>query len=209
MSRFIESIRGNVKKSMTHIAKFIDGISGGRITPNMITFTGLIAHVYIAYLIAQNYFIWAALLLLIFGLFDTLDGSLARLQGSASKTGMLLDSVTDRVKEVMLYAGIAYAFIASGNASYAVWVVLACGMSVIVSYVNAWGEAVSKNQKPISRKTNKVFRVGFMSFDVRMFVLFIGLLSGYLIHAVILIAILAPWTAVERFYLITRDLKND
>lgn len=191
---------------MTMLAKVLNNISGGRITPNMVTMIGLLAHIYIAWLIASGSFIWAGVLLIIFGLFDAVDGALARVQGTSSKTGMLLDSVTDRLKEVILYAGIAYAIIASGEVYYAVWAVLACGISLIVSYINAWGEVVTKDKSNKEHATNKNFRTGFMTYDVRMFVLVIGLLSGYLKQAVVFIAIFAFFTAVERFYLVTKKL---
>jgi len=192
---------------MTYLAKVLNRATGGKLSPNIITFIGLLAHMYIAYLIATQSFTIAALLLVIFGLFDALDGALAREQGSASKTGMLLDSITDRLKEVMLYAGIAYAFISSGQPYLAVWSVLACGISLIVSYVNAWGEAVTKDQKDAKHTTNRAFRTGFMTFEIRMFTLVVGLLSGYLPQAVIFIIVFAFMTACERFYLITQKLR--
>ncbi len=206
MNKILDDIRDSVRSVMVVIARFLNTISGGRITPNMVTMVGLLAHIYIAWLIAMESFAWAAILLVIFGLFDAVDGALARIQGSSSKTGMLLDSVTDRLKEVILYAGIAYAIIVSGEVYYAVWVVLACGISLIVSYINAWGEAVVKDKKDTGHTTNKAFRTGFMTFDIRMLVLVIGLLTGYLKQAVIFIAIFAFWTAVERFYLVTKKL---
>lgn len=203
MNTLIESIRNSVRTLMTHVAKSLDRFSGGHISPSMVTIVGLLAHIYIAWLITMSSFTWAAILLVVFGLFDALDGALARVQGKASKKGMLLDSVTDRLKEVILYAGIAYALVTTGDAFYVVWVVLACGISLVVSYVNAWGEVVAKDTKHVA---NKTFRTGFMTYDIRMFVLIIGLLSGYLRQAVIFIAIFAFWTACERFYLVTKKL---
>lgn len=203
MNKLIASVRSSVRQFMTQFAKDLNKISGGRITPNMITITGLFAHFYIAILIAYEQFMWAGILLIIFGLFDALDGALARIQNKESQLGMLLDSVTDRLKEVILYAGVAYAIILTGAVFYTVWVVLACGFSLIVSYVNAWGEAVIKDTK---HKTNKTFRTGFMTYDLRMLVLIIGLLSGHLIQAIIFITVFAFWTALERFYIVTKKL---
>lgn len=206
MNRLLDSIKQTVRAQMRIIAVFLNKISGGKITPNMITITGLVAHFSIAYLIARQSFIWAGLFLIIFGLFDALDGALARVQGSTNKKGMLLDSVTDRVKEVALYTGIAYAFISMGNAYFAVWAVIACGISVIVSYINAWGEVVIKENKTKDHATNKSFRAGFMTFEVRMLTLIIGLLTGYLEVSVVFIAVFALLTAIERFRLITQKL---
>lgn len=210
MNKLIEPLRNFVRGQLTKLAKLIDIISGGRISPNHITYTGLLAHFFIAWLIGQgnatnNYHFWAGLLLIIFGLFDSLDGALARLQHSASTKGMLLDSITDRLKEVLLYAGIAYFLVNTAQYGYIIWAVLACGISVIVSYVNAWGEVVAKSSKT-SHKTNKTFRTGIMSYDIRMLTLVIALFTGFIGQILILITILAFWTACERFYLITKKL---
>lgn len=211
MDAILDPIRNTVKDGMKTIAQFINSVSKGRITPNMVTYTGLVAHVGIAWLIAYRYFTMAGLLLIVFGLFDTLDGALARVQGSVSKGGMLLDSITDRMKEVFLYAGVAYALVVTGNPRFAVWAVLACGFSIVVSYVNAWGEAVTKDDKKPKHTTNRTYRVavfGFMSFEVRMFVLIFGLFTGYIKQAVMFIAIFALITALERFYLVTKSVND-
>ncbi len=208
MNKAVDTIRGGIKGAMHHIAKIINNVSRGKITPNMITIIGLLAHFYIAWLIAGRSFIVSAILLVIFGLFDSIDGALARLQGTASQKGMLLDSVTDRIKETVLFTGIAYALIVSEKPFYAVWAVLACGLSIIVSYVNAWGEVVaSKSEKLKPHSTNQTFRAGIMSYDVRMFTLVVGLLSGYLTQSVIIIALLSFITIIERFRLITNKLE--
>lgn len=206
MNAILDPVRNLVKSFMVRLAGFINTITGGKLHPNFITLVGLTAHFYIAYLIAYGRFTTAAILLVIFGLFDALDGALARVQGSTSKTGMLLDSVTDRLKEVVLYAGIAYTLIATGEAFFAVWALIACGISLIVSYINAWGEVVTKDVQSKNHATNRSFRTGFMTFEIRMFVLVVGLLTGYLKQAVIFIAVFAFITALERFYLITKKL---
>lgn len=206
MSVILNPIRSTVRQFMARVARALNRVTDGRLHPNVVTLVGLIAHLYIAYLIAGGSLILAGVLLVIFGLFDALDGALAREQGRTSKTGMLLDSVTDRLKEVALYAGIGYYLIISADIFYAVWATIACGISIIVSYVNAWGEVVVKDKKATNHVTNRAFRTGFMTFEVRMFTLVVGLLSGYVKEAVVVVAIFAFITAVERFYLITKKL---
>ena len=198
MDIVIEPIRTLVKKFMGRVAKDLDKLSGGRISPNMVTYTGLIAHIPIAWLIATQQYVLAAVLLVVFGLFDTLDGALARYKHVESKKGMFLDSVTDRIKEVILYIGIAYAFIASNQSYFAVWAVAACGAAVVVSYVNAWGEVATNGIKTKDHKTNNSFRTGLMTYDVRMFVLVIGLLTGYLEITVVVLALLSCLTMLQR-----------
>src|SRR6185295_9921593 len=107
----MDTIRSAVRAVVRTLARLLNKVTGGHITPAMVTYTSLLAHIPIAWLIATSHNLWAAGLLVVFGLFDVLDGELARLQGSASQAGMLLDSVTDRVKEVLLYVGVSYAII--------------------------------------------------------------------------------------------------
>jgi phosphatidylglycerophosphate synthase len=203
----MNAIRSAVRAIARAVARFLNAVSGGHITPSMVTYTGLLAHLPIAWLIATTHNVWAAGLLIIFGLFDVLDGELARLQGTTSQAGMLLDSVTDRVKEVLLYLGVSYAIVFGERPHMAVWAVAACGASLLVSYVNAWGEAVSAGQ-PKSHQINKAFRTGLMGYEVRMFVLVVGLLSNRIILATMVIALLASLTALQRFIKISQSLKH-
>jgi phosphatidylglycerophosphate synthase len=164
-------------------------------------------HIPIALLIARGYFIYGGIGLIIFGLFDTLDGELARLQERPSAWGMFLDSITDRMKEVLLYVAAAYFFVWSSQPFWAVWAVAACGAGLLVSYVNAWGEVVTKNLAS-DQAVNKKFRGGIMSFDIRMLVLIIGLLTNYLPAAVVILALLSWQTALTRMLNIRRRLQH-
>ncbi len=206
MNKLLDSIRDAVRAVMLVIARGLNKISGGRITPNSITIIGLLSHIYIAWLIAQQSFIWAAGLLVVFGLFDALDGQLARLQHKASSAGMVLDATTDRMKEVLLYTGAAYALIQMGQSSAAVWAVSACGASLVVSYVKAKGETAVKDSTLTANEINRLFQDGFLRFELRMTILIIGLLFGYLGPSIVLIAILSWYTAFQRLYMIMKKL---
>jgi phosphatidylglycerophosphate synthase len=158
-------------------------------------------HIPIALLIATQHNWWAAVLLVVFGLFDTLDGELARLQDRVSIRGRLLDSVSDRMKEVMLYSGAAYAIITTTGRPYlSVWAVVACGCSLLTSYVNAAGDSIVATQKTGRHNANKAFRGGLLPFEIRMAVLLVGLLSNRIPLAIIVIALGAAYTAVSRLY---------
>lgn len=165
-------------------------------------------HVPIAVLIATGHNLVAAVLLLVFGLFDTLDGELARLQKRASPSGMLLDASTDRMKETLLYTGVAYALATGAHPSMAAWAAAACGASLCVSYVKAKGEAAAASGKPIPHAIlNKLFKDGLLTFEMRMFVLLVGLLTNQLAIAVAAIAVLAGFTAFQRLFRIGKALR--
>lgn len=203
----LDALRLRVKAVMRGLAKVLNKLSGGKLSPNVITVTGLIMHVPIAYLIATDNLLWAAGLLVVFGLFDTLDGELARLQSRASNRGMFLDSVTDRVKEVLLYIGIGYLFVSVNEAFYAVWVVVAVGLSVTISYINAWGEVALSKQKAVTdHQQNKSFRSGLLSYDIRIFLILVGLVFNVLQPVVVLIAALSFVTVLQRVSLVLKKL---
>lgn len=202
----LDTVRNAVRRVMTQFAKKLESWSGGKLTPAHITYTGLIAHVGIAWLIAQQYNLWAAGLLVFFGLFDALDGALARLQGSSSSAGMLLDASTDRMKEVLLYTGAAYALVATGHAYWTLWAVAAVGSSLTVSYIKAKGETAVGNTKLTPNEINKLFADGLMRFEIRMFVLVVGLLTNNLPIVLVVITIASSITAAKRLVTISQKL---
>jgi len=203
----MDVIKQKVRSVIGRVARWLHGVSNGKITPNQITVVGVLAHVPIAWLIAIGSNIWAAILLIIFGLFDALDGELARLQKRSSAQGMLLDAATDRMKEVLLYSGAAYIITTSNTPFEAVWAVAACGASLCVSYVKAKGEAAVATQQKFDHATlNRMFKDGFFTFEVRMAVLVVGLLINQLLAAVIIVAVFASFTALQRLVRIFKEL---
>jgi len=202
--RLIDLVRNAFIRVIRGIAKRLNRLTKGRIHPNAVTLFGLAMHLPIAWLIATDHWALAAVGLFVFGLLDKLDGELARLQGRESANGMLLDSVTDRVKEVALYVGVAYAFVTAGESAWVTaTVALALGCSLLTSYLNAMGDAIIARQtKTRGHAANKLFRSGIFAFEVRMAVLFMGLLSGQLAAAVIIIAFGAAYTAFGRLVMV-------
>ncbi len=208
MKRLIEAVRQAFRRVIRVVARWLDKLTGGRLSPNTVTIFGLVMHIPIAFLIIADYWVAAALSLAFFGLFDTLDGELARVQDRVTSNGGFLDAATDRMKEVILYTAVAYWFALSDNPALAAWAVAACGASICVSYVKAKGEAVVAG---IGRKVpypvlNKLFADGLLPFELRMFLLIVGLLSGYLIWAVAAIAVLSAYTALERMTQINKAI---
>jgi phosphatidylglycerophosphate synthase len=212
----MERVKQTVQTGMRYVAQGLNYASRGSITPNAITVVGFLAHLPIAWLVATRHNLWAAVLLIIFGLFDTLDGQLARLQKRQTATGMLLDSVTDRMKEVLLYTALGYAIIADTGRPYlAIWAIAACGCSLLTSYINAWGDAVMAKLPAATQRTtatphaaNKAFRGGLLPFEIRIVIIILGLLSDRPALAVIVITIGAGYTALSRLLRVYRRLRS-
>lgn len=199
-----------IKAAVNNFAKGLNRVTGGKLHPDVVTILGALMHLPITLMIALDYQWWlAAILLAFFGLFDALDGALARAQGRQSAWGMLLDSVTDRLKEAVLYIGIGYSFALSDQPWTAVLAVWAIGVSIIVSYTRAAGDVsmLASAKKFNDDQINKAFRGGLLSFQLRILIIIIGLLSGQLVWAVLVIAILASITVCQRLFKIRKALK--
>lgn len=208
MANVLNTIRSRSRAAARVVAKRLDRLSGGRLTPAMVTWFGFAMHIPIALLIATDHWLWAAGLLIFFGLFDVLDGGLATVQGTSSTRGMLLDASTDRMKEALLYTGAGYSLALSDQPATAAWAAAACGASICVSYVKAKGEAAvaSGTNKIPHAVLNKMFADGLVTFEIRMALLVAGLIFGHLLAVVSLIAVLATYTAFQRLLTISRQL---
>ncbi len=208
--QLVDAVRMAVRKFMKWVAALLNKITHGSLHPNFITIIGVIMHAPIALLIAVGKLEIAGVLLIIFGLFDTLDGELARLQGRASVYGMFLDASTDRIKEVLLYGGTAYYLSTGSHRLWASAAVIACGASITVSYIKAKGEvALAAKHKDLSHhQINNYYKEGLVPFEIRMFVLVVGLLSGQILIATVVIAVAATYTVFERLIYIGRKLQD-
>lgn len=83
-------------------------------------------------------------LLLVSGFFDMVDGAVARVTKQASKKGAFLDSTFDKIAEVAIFVGIAV-----GDLANPVWVMMALGLSLLVSYTRARAESLGVELKGI------------------------------------------------------------
>ncbi len=206
LNGLLDACRNIVRLYMRLLARGLNKLSGGKLKPITVTIVSFAAHFPIAWLIATHNNYWAAGLLLVFGLFDALDGELARLQGRASNAGMLLDASLDRMKEVLLYSGAAYAITELGRPRMAVWAVVACGASLCVSYVKAKGETAVAGGNLSANEVNRLFQDGLGRFEIRMTILLLGLVTDNLIVAILIIAFLSIFTAFERLVKISRKV---
>lgn len=180
------------------------------ITPNFITTTGLVLNivaavvfVYAAFAgggMALTYAGWAGGIVLFAGLFDMMDGRVARVGNMSSTFGALYDSVLDRYSELFTLFGILYFLLLQGY----FWGSIITGVAVIgslmVSYVRARAEGLGLECK-----------VGLMQRPERVVLTALGAIfcgvfqdceafdSVYILIAPLaLIAVLANWTALVR-----------
>ncbi len=204
----VEWVRQFIRNIMKRVANWLNRVTHGSLHPTTVTVVGVVMHLPIALLIAAGKLPLAGVLLIVFGLFDTLDGELARLQNRASEAGMFLDASTDRIKEVLLYTGIAYFLSVSSRPAWTSVAVVACGASLTANFIKAKGEvALALTRKHLSHhEINHYYHEGVVPFDVRMLLIVIGLLSSQILVVTVLIAVLASYMVFERLNLIIRQL---
>ncbi|MBR1963458.1 MAG: CDP-alcohol phosphatidyltransferase family protein [Muribaculaceae bacterium] len=135
------------------INPFVYGMIKIGITPNMVTTIGFLGNVLAAAMMVyattketaaeQFYWVaWSGATIIIFSLFDMLDGQVARLGNMVSKFGAMYDSVLDRYCELFTLGGITYFLMATGYETGAIITFLAMIGSVMVSYVRARAEGL-------------------------------------------------------------------
>ena len=112
------------------------------ITPNMLTLFGLAITAFGALLVATGHFLSGGLVLLFAGLFDILDGALARAAGKVYRYGAFLDSTVDRYSEGVVYLGILVYFLRRHDTLGSVVVLVALAGSFLVSYVRARAQSL-------------------------------------------------------------------
>lgn len=133
------------------------------------------------------------LLLLLSGVMDITDGSVARVTGTVSKRGAFLDSSLDRLAEVVVFAGILY-----GNLVDHLLALLALSFSLLVSYVRARAEALGAS----------VSGVGLGERAERLMVLSVSSIVGYTTYGVMIVLFLAALTFLQRIKHIMAKLKG-
>src|SRR5438477_8510268 len=76
------------------------------ITPNILTFVGLLINVVCAWLYGTGHFVAGGAVLILANVFDMLDGSVARIQQRVTRFGAFFDSVIDRYSDTIVFVGI-------------------------------------------------------------------------------------------------------
>lgn len=157
------------------------------ITPNALTWTGLLICAGAGVLAAIGMYPLAGWVSLLGGGFDMLDGSLARATNQASKFGALLDSTMDRYGEIFLLGGIVVSAANRAAVGEVMLAFAAVAGSLMVSYVKARAEGLGFSCD-----------VGLLTRAERVIILGVALIIGWVVPALVVVAVLANVTAFQR-----------
>jgi CDP-diacylglycerol---glycerol-3-phosphate 3-phosphatidyltransferase len=169
------------------IRLIVRALALSKIHPNVLTFLGLVINIGAAVLLASGQFRWAGVVIIGAGLFDMVDGRVARETNRVTRFGGFFDSVLDRYSDLALLIGLLVWYGSIGRPFYVVLTALVMAASVMISYTRARAE----NTIP---KCN----VGFMERPERIVLLIIGALFDRMPPVLWVIAVLGNLTVVHR-----------
>jgi phosphatidylglycerophosphate synthase len=163
------------------------------ITPIMMTMLGLIGNTVGAYFLARGQMLTGGILVALMTPIDGLDGTMARLRGEASDWGAYVDSVSDRYSELIIYGGLLYHFLVSGEPLGGMLTFVAAAGSILVSYVKARAEGLGYEAK-----------VGLLTRAERYIVLAPSLIFNQLYLGLGILAVFANLTALQRIWYVRK-----
>lgn len=181
----LAEIRRNIAFHIT--SPMVTILSKSGLNPNILTYIGLAINIGAAYLIATTHFLLGGILILVSGLFDLLDGALARFTNQTTKFGAILDSTVDRISEAAIFCGLLIYYVPKGATLEAALIFAALIGSFLVSYVKARGEGLGLECK-----------VGLFTRAERVIVLAVGLLINQWVDRSIVIVL---WILVVFVYI--------
>lgn len=169
------------------IDRIVRWLALSRIHPNVLTFIGLVINVWAAYLFSAGSFRTASLVVIGAGLFDMVDGRVARASNRVTRFGGFFDSVVDRYSDLALYVGLLVYYASINRFFYIVLTAIVMTGSVMVSYTRARAECTIPKCK-----------VGFLERPERIVLIIIGALFDRMAPVLWVIAVLSNLTVIHR-----------
>src|SRR5215468_360899 len=163
--------------------------------PNILTLIGMVINIFAMVLFAKGIFIWVALVILFAGIFDIVDGEVARRTKRVTKFGAFFDSVIDRYSDLLLLLGLIIWYARIHRIFYVGLTGLVLIGSVLTSYTRARAESLIPACK-----------VGFLERPERLVLLIIGSVWDRMAAVLWVMAILSNWTVSQRIWYTWREL---
>lgn len=161
------------------------------VTPNAVTTTGFFLNVGVAVIFIAgaeegtrgdlSYVGWGGALILFAGLFDMIDGQVARVGKMSSKFGAFYDSVLDRYSELVMFLGICYYLVSHHYFLSSLFAFVALIGSMMVSYTRARAEGLGIECKEgFMQRPERVITIGLSALLCGIAAHFIG--GDYKLH---------------------------
>jgi CDP-diacylglycerol--glycerol-3-phosphate 3-phosphatidyltransferase len=179
------------------ILLIVRGLALSKIHPNVLTFLGLVINIVAAVLLAAGQFRSAGFVIIGAGLFDMVDGRVARETNQVTRFGGFFDSVLDRYSDLALLMGLLVYYGIINRPFYVVLTAVVMAGSVMVSYTRARAE-----------NTIPSCKVGFMERPERVVLLIIGALFYHMAQVLWVIAVLSNITVIHRMVFTYQEAKR-
>lgn len=171
-------------------------LSAMRVRPDTLTTLGWTLAVGAAVLFGLGYVRIAGLVMLIAGLFDALDGAVARESNRMSRFGAFLDSTMDRLSESAVFAGIMFFYASEARPFEVLLAGVAMTFSLLTSYTRARSEGLGVECE-----------VGLLERAGRVVILSLSAVFGLLTVGVSLVAAGALVTTLQRIHHVRRETR--
>ena len=169
------------------INRIVRWLALSRIHPNVLTFLGLLINIWAAWLFSRGSFRWAGVVVIGAGVFDMVDGRVARATSQVTRFGGFFDSVLDRYSDLALYIGLLVYYAGINRFFYIVLTAIVMMGSVMISYTRARAE----NSIPKCK-------VGFLERPERVVLIILGALGDRMAAVLWVIAVLSNLTVIHR-----------
>ncbi|MEX2100308.1 MAG: CDP-alcohol phosphatidyltransferase family protein [Acidimicrobiia bacterium] len=186
--------RANVERGLEPVGR---GLHRVGITADGLTIIGLAFAIGTAFVIADGLLLLGMFGLILTGLPDILDGSVARQSGRAGPRGAFFDSVCDRVADAAIFLGVAW-YLADEGRYLPVLVLAVLALSMLITYERARAESLGFTA-----------RGGLMERAERLVLLGVGLAFDILVPVLWIMLVLTAITAVQRFVMVWRQATPD
>jgi len=185
---------GDIDRAVHRLFPFL---AATRVRPDTLTLIGVLVSLGAGVAFATGWVRVGGLVLVVAGLFDMMDGLVARSQGSSSSAGGFFDSSMDRLGDLLVFCGIAVGMARQADVGGVVLVSWALTAAVMTSYVRARAERHLAH-----------FEVGLVERAERIGLLALAGIVGYLRVGLWIVAIGGTITAVQRIVVARRLLRE-
>jgi CDP-diacylglycerol--glycerol-3-phosphate 3-phosphatidyltransferase len=182
--------RAKVERGLEPVGK---GLHRAGISADGLTIFGLAIAIVTAFAIADGHLVLGVIGVILTGVPDILDGSVARTSGRAGPRGAFFDSVCDRIADGALFLGVAW-YLSNQDARLPVLVMAVLALSMLITYERARAESLGFQA-----------RGGLMERAERLVLLGVGLAFDILVPVLWVMLVLTAFTAIQRFVKVWRQ----
>ena len=163
----MKTIRAALERGLrAAVEPVVSWFTGRRIHPNILSTAGFLITCSSGFFFHQHHVRTAGFLILLGGVFDIFDGTVARRTGLASPFGAFYDSTLDRLSEIIVYLGLLSLYndyrLELGDVGMIYWVMLAMAGSLMISYTRARAEGLGvRCDIGMMQRAERVILIGF------------------------------------------------